>query len=135
MQSHLRNITCNLLSEVCNDVAVEPVLHHLSGEDFASPSSSVSDEARVDVKARGFWQANQIAFFDVRVFNPMAKRYANQSLDKAYRISESEKKRTHNERIIKVEHGTFTPLVFSATGGVGREAAKIYIYKYVIELF
>jgi len=57
--NHLRNITCNLLSEVCNDVAVEPVLHDLSGEDFASPSSSVSDEARVDVKARDFWQANQ----------------------------------------------------------------------------
>jgi len=53
--NHLRNITSNLLSEVCKDIAVEPVLHDLSGEDFASLSSSVSDEARVDVKARGFW--------------------------------------------------------------------------------
>jgi len=58
------------------------------------------------------------------VFNPMAKRYANQSLDKAYRINESEKKRTYNERIIKVKYSTCTPLVFSVTGGIGREAAN-----------
>jgi len=48
--NHIRKFTCNLLSEVCKDVAVEPVLHDLSGEDLPSPSSSVSDEARVDVK-------------------------------------------------------------------------------------
>jgi len=54
----------------------------------------------------------------------MAKRYANQSLDKAYRINESEKKRTYNERIIKVKYSTCTPLVFSVTGGIGREAAN-----------
>jgi len=34
--------------------------------------------------------------------------------------------RAYNERILKVEHGTFTSLVFSATGCVGREATKVY---------
>ena len=32
---------------------------------------------------------------------------------------EKEKKRAHNSRIMDVEHGTFTPLVFSLTGGEG----------------
>ena len=43
-----------------------------------------------------------------------------------YETNEKEKKRTYNERILQIEHGTFTPLVFSATGGMGREATKFY---------
>ena len=50
----------------------------------------------------------------------------NQNLKKAYEINEKEKKRHYNERIIQLEHGTFTPLVFSATGGLGRGCEKFY---------
>ena len=31
------------------------------------------------------------------------------------------KKRQYNQRVIQVEHGSFTPLVFSAYGGTGQE--------------
>ena len=75
--NHLRNITCNLLNQICNDVSVEPMLHELTGEEFTEKSSIKTLVARLDVKARGFWQAGQLALFDIRVFNPMAKRYAN----------------------------------------------------------
>ena len=81
---------------------------------------------RLDVCARGFWQAGQMTFFDVRVFNPNARRYAKQELSKTYQLNEKEKKRLYNERIMQVEHGTFTPLVMSATGGMGRESSKFY---------
>ena len=67
-----------------------------------------------------------MAFFDVRVFNPNAKRYANQELSKTYECNEKEKKRLYNERIMQVEHGSFTPLVKSATGGMGQESTKFY---------
>ena len=67
-----------------------------------------------------------MAFYDVRVFNPLAKRYRDLELRTCYAINEKEKKRSYNERIIRVEHGSFTPLVFSATGGMGRECAKFY---------
>ena len=76
--------------------------------------------------ARRFWQAGQMAFFDVRVFNPNARRYAKQELSKTYQLNEKEKKHLCNERIMQVEHGTFTPLVMSATGGIGRESSKFY---------
>ena len=36
--------------------------------------------------------------------------------------NEKEKKRTYNQRVIEVEHGSFTPIVFSAHWGYGREA-------------
>ena len=68
----------------------------------------------------------QMAFFDVRVFNPIARRYVNQKLSKTYEINEKEKKKHYNERVLQVEHGSFTPLVMSATGGMGRECRKFY---------
>ena len=43
-----------------------------------------------------------------------------------YRKHEKEKRRKYEERIREVEHGTFTPLVFSATGGMGTTAEIFY---------
>ena len=36
------------------------------------------------------------------------------------------KKRTYNNQIMYVEHGTFTPLVFSLTGGEGPETSAFH---------
>ena len=41
-------------------------------------------------------------------------------------MNEQEKKRTHNERVFQIEHGMFTPLVFSADGSMGRECRTFY---------
>ena len=81
---------------------------------------------RLEVCARGFWQADQMKFFDVRVFNPNARRYKKQELSKTYQFNEKEKNHLYNERIMQDKHGTFTPLVMSATGGMGRESSKFY---------
>ena len=54
-----RNITSSLLSEVYKDVRVEPQLQPLVGESFA-PSTATGNEVRLDVCARGFWQADQM---------------------------------------------------------------------------
>ena len=81
--NHVRNTTANLLSEVCIDVHVEPQLQLLSGEKCSEKTSNKLDQDRVYIRARGFWLTGQIAFFDVRVFNPTAKRYVNQELHKS----------------------------------------------------
>ena len=36
-------------------------------------------------------------------------------------MNEQEKKRAYNDRILQIEHGTFTPLVFSIYRTMGRE--------------
>ena len=123
--NHIRNITSILLKEVCKDVRVEPQLQQLTGE-YLQHSTAAGNEVRLDISARGFWQAGQMAFLDVRVFNPNAKRYANIELSKAYEINEKEKKKTFNERIHQVEHGSFPPLVMSATIGMSRECKIFY---------
>ena len=122
--NRIRNITSILLKEVCKDVRVEPQLQQLTGE-YLQHSTAAGNEVRLDISARGFWQAGQMAFLDVRVFNPNAKRYANIELSKAYEINEKEKKKTYNERILQVEHRRFTTLVMSATGGMSLEC-KFY---------
>jgi len=101
------------------------VLQQLTGEHL-NPGSITSNEARADISARSFWCKGQLAFCDVRVFNPLAKRYLNQSLTSAYKTNESEKKRNYNERIIHVDRGSFTPLVFSALGGMSRECSTFF---------
>ena len=50
-------------------------------------------EVRLDINVHGLWQAGQIAFLDVEVFNPNAKRYENKELSKAYETNQKEKKK------------------------------------------
>ena len=37
-----------------------------------------------------------------------------------------EKKRQYNRRVMEVEHGTFTPLIFTTTGVMGHECHKFH---------
>ena len=57
----------DLLTEVCKDVDIEPQLLPVMGETFENRTANTSNEARVDIKSRGFWVTGQQAFFDVRV--------------------------------------------------------------------
>ena len=47
------------------------------------------------------------------------------SLAAMYFEGQGEKKRKFNDRIINVEKGTFTPLVFSTTGGMAPECTRL----------
>ena len=121
--SHIRDLTAQLLTEVCPSVEIEPHLQLLSGETFQHRTANADDQARLDVKAIGFWgNRRQSAFFDVRVFNPFAQTYTNQTIQSAYRQNEKDKRRNYGRRIIEIEHGSFTPIVLSATGGMGPSA-------------
>ena len=68
------NITGQLLSEVCHDVRIEPLLTEITTENFVQKSTIMSNEARLDVSARGFWVPGQRVFCDVRIFNLDAHR-------------------------------------------------------------
>ena len=54
--NHLRNITTNLIDQVCHDVPVESPLQILTGEKFDSRSTNVKDDTRLDISVRGFGQ-------------------------------------------------------------------------------
>ena len=104
-------------------VAPEPMLLPLEGEeaDFKYNTANTEDEARSDVRVRGFWGNKQDAFFDFRVFYPLAPSYCHKNLKSVYRQHSREKKRAYEERITRVDNGSFTPMVMSTAGGMGPE--------------
>ena len=125
--NELRDITAAFMSEICHNVSVEPTLQPLSGEQFQYRSANVEDGARLDVSAESFWgRDRRLAYFDIKVFNPLASTYASSPLAQCYRWAELDKKRRYDERIREVERGTFSPLVFSSSGGMGPAATVVY---------
>ena len=65
-----------------------------------------------------------MAFFDVSVFNPFAKTYLNKNLNAVFDDNEKCKKAKYNQRVIDIEHGSYSPSVLSAFGGFGRETER-----------
>ena len=92
-----------MLQSVCTDVEIEPQLQKVENAESYHRTAIVSDEARLDVRARGFWRQKQI-------------------LNK----HEQEKKRNYNRRVIEEEHGTFTPLILTTTGVMGHECSQFH---------
>ena len=119
----VRDLTYELLTEVCKDVKLEPPLLPVSGEELPA-GANCSDGARSDVSASGFWLPLNRAFFDIRVCNPMAQSNYGKEIQTMYKDHENAKKREYNSRIIQIEKGSFTPVVFSCTGGAGGEASR-----------
>ena len=122
----IRDNTAEFMREVSKDVQIEPKLMELTGEKFKYKTTNIEDESRLDVAARNFWSYGTKAFLDIRVFNPLAKSYMNQTLSAAHKSNENAKKREYNQRVIEVEHGCFTPLVFTCFGGMAKECSAFY---------
>ena len=115
--NEVRDLTASLLSTVCHNVVTEPHLQPLSGESMRLRSTITTDEARLDIRARGFWSVAQDAYFDVRVFHPNASSNSSGSLSSVYKRHEDIKKRAYGQRVREIEHGVFTPLVFPLRAG------------------
>ena len=110
----------------CKDIKTEPPLLPLSGVELPR-SANTANDARLDVSARSLWNPLERAFLDIRVFHPLAPSIvAHGTIAKMYRSHENEKKSVYNARVLQVERGTFTPVVFSTSGGMGIEAQKLF---------
>ena len=87
-RKQIRNITTRLLKE---DILVEPHLQQATGETLQS-SSLTENEVRFDICVRSLWQTSQMAFFDLSVLKPNAKRFVNQDISKIYELTEKKKR-------------------------------------------
>ena len=95
----------------------------ITGENIPTGTNS-SDGARADVRAIRLWQPINKAFIDMKVF-PLAMSNAAKELSGTYKDHKKAKKRSYNTRIIEVEKGTFTPAIFSCSGGKSLEATRL----------
>lgn len=124
--NEVRDITAGLLKEICHDVKTEPALIEIGGERMDERTANTKNEARLDVSALSFWTTGQRVFLDIRVFNLHAQRYSGLEMKRCFQKNEVEKKRQYNERVLQVENGTFTPLVFATNGAMGPECQAFY---------
>ena len=62
----------------------------------------------------------------VWIFDPNARRHSKETLKQCYSINENEKKGHYNTRIMEVDQGSFMPLVFTVTEGIGGEGRAFY---------
>ena len=127
---NIRDLEAALLRPVCRDVKTEPGLMPLGCT--GTTSTNIADKARADVSAIGVWSPMERTFLDVRVVHLNSPSYQDDTTDAVYKRHEDMKKREYNDRIMHVEKGSFTALIFSTTGGMGAECTKYH--KKVAEL-
>ena len=104
-------------------MVVEPRLLPLENEVVDGTSA---DRAAPDISSRGVWSTFERTFFDVRVLHPNAPSYKNTSLSSLYNNHEREKMRKYNTRVLTVEKGSFTPLVYTTFGGWAPQAVRYH---------
>ena len=121
----LRDLEEEMPRMVYNDVEVEPVLQEVIGETLNHGANKAPD-ARLDIHARGFWERQRSALFDVRLCQPNADSYRDLTPKQIYKKHENDKKRQYAQRVMEIEQGTFTTLVFMTTGGMADECVKYH---------
>ena len=117
----VRNLLTSLIGKVCTNVEVEPQLQPLSNEWFNLRRAVTSPQARLDFKAGGFWSRGVTAFFDVIVMYVNSKCNQGKTTTTIFKEQEEEKKRKYQHRVLDIEMGSFTPLVFGTKGGMGAD--------------
>jgi hypothetical protein len=122
--NEIRDLTADWKSEVCRETETEPPFQPLPGVIILPRSANKQEDARVDIKTIGLWRRRQSAFFDVRVFHPNAPSYRDKSVAALFRKHELDKTRKYGDRMREVENSSFTPLVFSTTGGATGETTR-----------
>ena len=88
----LRDSLHELLQDICKDVKLERMLLPVTNEELPA-GSNVTDGARAGVSSVGFWNPLSRTFFDIRVFNPLAKTNWNKESSSMYKDYEKGKKK------------------------------------------
>ena len=79
-------------------------------------STNREDAARLGIAARDFRQPSQRAFSDIRVFSAKAQSNISRNTEETFSHHEREKARQYSDRIVNVEHESFTPIIFKTHG-------------------
>ena len=124
--NNIRDLEVKLLQSVCVDVESEPHLQKVVNKTGYKKTANTENDARLDIRARGFWRQGQNAFFDVRVTNANCPSQRDTKIESILRNHEQKKKASWNKRVMEVEHGSFTPLVFSTSGVMSHECVKYH---------
>ncbi|KAG0711117.1 hypothetical protein GWK47_021331 [Chionoecetes opilio] len=79
-------------------------------------------------KCSWFLDQRTEAFMDIRIFDPMAACYQRIPLEAAHQKNDGKKSGVMEIGSGNVDHGSFTPLVFTTSGGVGPKG-QVLLFK------
>ena len=88
--------------------------------------SSSIDDAHLKRCLDIFSMSEMYTFFDVRVLHPNAPSYQSSSLSSLYSKHEKEKMKKYYTRVLTVEKGSFTSLVYTIFGGWAPQAVRYH---------
>ena len=91
----IRDLLTSHISKEYRNVETEPLLQPLDNEVFNLQSTVTSREARLDMKAGGFWTPGATAFFDVRVTHVNSRSNQGKYTATFFKEQENEKKRKY----------------------------------------
>ena len=124
--NELRDITAELMSQVCHNVGTEPSLQPITGEHLIHRIANREDDSWLDVAAGSFWgNYRQCTFFDIRVFNSFAPSYQNTPLAQCDQKNELEKNKPTTNKWEKLNMDR-SRHVFTTTGDMGAVATVVY---------
>ena len=121
--NNLRDLNAEMQREVCRDVVVEPDLLPLDREEI---QGAQGDRAAPDISSRGLWSTFERTFFDVMVLHPNAPSYRTSDPGQLYQTMERKKMVKYNNRVLTVERGSFTPLIYTTFGGWGPQSTRYH---------
>ena len=118
--SEIRNFNVDILKQACNNVRVEPQLQPKM-EKHVSHGSVTRDEAHLGIlELEVLAQWSESAIFDM--CDKHKCRFGQSTIVKSdLSMSQTEKKRKYNDRVMNTKQETFTPLVCSTSGGLGNK--------------
>ena len=61
--NEVRDLLANVMMDILRDFEIEPKLLLYQGEDLEGKTANRANEARLDIRAKGFWTRQQEAFF------------------------------------------------------------------------
>ena len=110
----MRDLKAEMLRMVCNEMEVQPVLQEVIGETLNHGANKATN-VHLNIHARGFWERQRSAFFDVLVCHPNADSYRDWTPKQINNKHENEKKRQYAERVMEIEQRSrdnFVPRTF-----------------------
>eukprot|EP00794_Sanderia_malayensis_P001042 gene1042-370_t len=121
----VRDTEANIMKEVASDVKIEPLLLPVSDAVPLANGTKRAENACLDVSAKGIHSAQEVTFFDVQIANPNNASNGEKTLVEMYPSHEKEKMKSYNDRVLQVEKGSFVPLVYTTSGGMGQQCEAV----------
>ncbi|XP_037781007.1 uncharacterized protein LOC119577475 [Penaeus monodon] len=116
----VRDVTAEMLSEVSRDIRVEPPLIPTGGRNFSLQSTNPPTTLTWTSVQADFGHGGSEPSLIYASPTPWPQATARKQKH------ENDKIREYGERVREIEQGTFTPLVFTTSGGIAPRAVTFY---------